>query len=311
MDLKLPSPVEEFVHPVATAAGVRLLLKRDDLIHPEVSGNKWRKLQFNLERAIGQGQDTILTFGGAFSNHLLATAVACEAHGLQSIGIVRGEEPKHGNATLKACENHGMKLVHVPRDEYEAKEEQWYFHELRGRFGRFHLVPEGGANHWGVMGCTHLLKEVQEPVEVVALSCGTATTLAGVVLSLKESQRAIGYSALKGGDFLREDCLKHIQGVVLDVDLAEEYADSFTIASDYHFGGYAKTPPPLLDFVQETYQQYGLKLDPIYTAKAFFGLLDQIEKGSFQRGETILFIHTGGLQGVAGIEAREGRSLFT
>lgn len=293
------SPVQEVQDAVLSSSGVRLLIKRDDLIHQHISGNKWRKLKYNLAEAVQQNHHTILTFGGAYSNHIAASAFACKKMGLESIGIIRGADDP-SNPTLCLARENGMQLHFVSRQDYR--------HLTRGaygdtpamhQFGRCFIIPEGGANGLGVRGCAEILVEVEEPFDVVCCAAGTGTTLAGLAISLKDNQQLIGFSALKGGGFLMEDVQRlaeqsNLKNGILNLELI----------TDYHFGGYAKLKPELLDFITAFTERTGIPLDPIYTGKMMFGIYDLIGKGHFNQGTTILAIHTGGLQAWEGMKHR-------
>ena len=272
-------------------------IKRDDLIDPVISGNKWRKLKYNLLKAEELHKTGVLTFGGPFSNHLIATAKACSKQKLQSIGIVRGDELNpSSNATLKACAEYGMQLVFVSRSDYQRKDDPYYLKELANQYAEHYIVPEGGRNYYGVIGCQHILTETENDYDHVYLAGGTGTTAAGVVLSVPEKTQVHVVSALKG-DFLLKD-IKHLLELVLnDAQFVEDYTKQLHVVNDGHFGGYAKAPQDLLDFLNDMYGKTGLKLDPIYTGKAFYKMVNDYKNGLINKGDKVLFIHTGGLQG--------------
>jgi 1-aminocyclopropane-1-carboxylate deaminase len=282
---------------------VRVVVKRLDLLHPEVNGNKWYKLKYNVERALATDHNTLLTFGGPWSNHIHATAAAGALHGLRTIGIIRGEEPANYSATLSFAKAKGMELHFVSRLDYEEKNTEEFKAWLHGQFGAFHLVPEGGSNYYGVNGCMEILSETDlQEYTHIACACGTGATLAGMLLSAKGSAQFIGFSALKGGDFLYEEVTKHIEYFLMDRSLAEEYREHFIIDSNHHFGGYGKWTKQLIDFILATEKNHQLPLDQVYTSKALFGLLHRIENGLIAPGSKVLFLHTGGLQGRAGCD---------
>lgn len=323
MQLELPSPTQKISHPLLDEKGIELFLKRDDLIHDVVSGNKWRKLKFNLEKAKRENKKTLLTFGGAYSNHIVATAFACKEHNLKSIGIIRDPSvlrtspldpavnlpltsPLKGeniqpalNHTLKfACEL-GMQLHFVSREEYRNKDENYFIDELKKQFGDFYLVPEGGANYKGILGCKEILEEENNIYDFVCCAAGTGTTLTGLLISLREGEKLIGFPALKGGEFLKEEIEKNI----LQFFPNEKYVTkNFELICDYHFGGYAKVNDELKNFVHDFFNQTQIQLDYIYNGKMMFGLFDLIEKGKFPTNSKILAIHTGGVQGNQGFE---------
>lgn len=293
------SPVQEVIDPELKDRGIRLLIKRDDLIHEHISGNKWRKLKYNLREAAELSHHTLLTFGGAYSNHIAATAFAAQKAGLSSIGVIRGEDD-NTNPTLKFAREQGMQLHFVSREAYRIKTDDDFIDELEEQFGRFFLVPEGGANGLGVRGCAEILPEIEDDFDVVCCAAGTGTTLAGLALTLKENQKLLGFPALKGGEFLNEE----IEKLIMESRLRPPLAINRQLITDYHFGGYAKLKPELLDFIQGFTERTGIPLDPIYTGKMMFGIYDMVEKGNFIAGTTVLAVHTGGLQGWEGMKHR-------
>lgn len=299
MEKNQGSPVQELNDPELTDSGIRLLIKRDDLIHNHISGNKWRKLKYNLREAAEQNHHTLLTFGGAYSNHIVATAFAAQKAGLSSIGVIRGEDDGT-NPTLRFAREHGMQLHFISREDYRRKNDDDFIDQLEEKFGRFFLVPEGGANGLGVRGCTEILSEVEEDFDVVCCAAGTGTTLAGLTLSLNENQILFGFPALKGGEFLNDEVIRLME----ESRLRLPSIVNFQLITDYHFGGYAKMTPELLEFINGFQERTGIPLDPIYTGKMMFGIYDLIRKGRFKKGTTILAIHTGGLQGWQGMHHR-------
>lgn len=294
------SPVEEVRDIALDNLGVRILMKRDDLIHPVISGNKWRKLRYNLTEAVMQDHHTVLTFGGAFSNHIAATAHACHSAGLDSIGIIRGDELRgeNLNVTLRQAKQSGMELHFVSREAYRRKSESEFLEELKALYGRFYAIPEGGANGLGVKGCAEILPEVDEHYDVVCCTAGTGTTLAGLRLSLPEGKRLLGLPALKGGDFLMDNVTRLVAESRLRV---ASPSASLELINDYHFRGYAKMTPELMTFIEGFQERTGIPLDPVYTGKMMFGIYDIVHRGLFPKGTTLLVIHTGGLQGWKGM----------
>lgn len=281
------------IEPVSLGLGVdvRLLIKREDLNNRFVTGNKWWKLKYNLEEAQRLKQKKLLTFGGAYSNHIYATAAVAQEAGFSSIGVIRGERVMPLNATLRFAEDRGMELVFISREEYRRKKEERFVSELRNRWGDFYLIPEGGSNALALKGCTEWGYHIQQETDFdfLCLATGTGATLAGLAASLKPNQTAIGYAVLKGAEFLNED-VRHSAG------------GNFNgrIETAYHFGGYGKINSELKNFMSMIERETGIPLDPVYTAKALFGLMDQIKAGKFPAGSTVLFLHTGGLQGRSG-----------
>ncbi|MEY3237449.1 MAG: hypothetical protein RI883_1550 [Bacteroidota bacterium] len=286
---------------------VKLFVKRDDLIDQNVSGNKWRKLKYNVEYAIQMKSDGILTFGGAFSNHLLATAAACHKIGIKSIGIVRGEElSNESNETLKNCSLLGMQLVFISREKYSLRNEKAFQEELSFKYSNFHIVPEGGSNYYGMIGCQQILLETPNDYDYVFVAQGTTTTSAGVLLAIPEKTKLNVVPVLKGFDSIGEmKSLYKYSG--LEESFSNEILNRVEVLPDYHFGGYGKYTEELLDFMEKFYKQTKIPIDPIYTGKTLFALVDWVEKSNI-RNSTILFIHTGGIQGGKKIAKKEGRT---
>lgn len=285
--LYTPTPVIELK--LDTMHGVHLLVKREDLNHPFVSGNKWWKLKYNLEEAQRAGHDTLLTFGGAYSNHLYSTASAAHELRMKSIGIVRGERTEPLNQTLSFAESRGMKLHFVSREAYREKSEPEFLRSLRNQFGEVYVIPEGGTNKFAVHGCAEFAKTLEGEIDFdyLCLPIGTGGTMAGMIEGLSSNKKVIGFSSLKGGDFLKDE----IQSLVSNTQL------NWQVHTDYHFGGYGKTTPELMLFVENMKKNYQLPLDQVYTAKMMMGILDLTRQGYFKRGSTVLVLHTGGLQG--------------
>jgi 1-aminocyclopropane-1-carboxylate deaminase len=271
--------------------GISLCIKRDDLIHPVISGNKFRKLKYNIIEAKKQNQSTLLTFGGAFSNHILAVAATGKEYGFKTIGVIRGEELEckiEANPTLKKAQEFGMVFDFISRDEYRTKNNPEFLNKLEQKFSDFYLIPEGGTNELAVIGCQEILTEVDEDFDFICCAVGTGGTISGIINSSKDCQKVLGFPALKG-EFLQEDIRKFAT------------TDNWELITDYHFGGYAKIDEKLIHFINDFYMKYSIPLDPIYTSKMTFGVIDLIEKGYFPPKSKILLIHTGGLQGVNGM----------
>ena len=289
--------LQEIEDPIVTVKGIRLYLKREDLLHPQISGNKWRKLKYNLQEAKNQGLNQLLTFGGAYSNHIYATAAAAKEAGLGCIGIIRGEETQPLNPTLAFAKSCGMKLHYVSRSEYRDKSNQEFREKLKERFGEFYLVPEGGSNSLAVKGCKEILDDVSLSLDVICVPVGTGGTMAGLIAST--DKRVLGFSALRG-DFLKDEVKSLLE------NSGETDKSNWSINTDFHFGGYAKINQELIDFIQGFKSKQGVLLDPIYSGKMMFGLYNLIEADYFKPGSTIMAIHTGGLQGWDGIKERFG-----
>lgn len=295
MDLlspSIPTPLQRLTNAEIEKADVRLYVKRDDLIHPTVSGNKWRKLRYNLLEAQARGAEAILTFGGAYSNHLYATAAAGNALGLKTIGIVRGLELEgKENTTLQFCRAQGMNLHFVTREEYRQRHSEAYLEDIAARFGNPYLIPEGGTTELALKGVAEMVFEIKDQLgampDFIATAAGTGGTAAGI---LSAGAGVLAFSALKGGDFLQEDIHQLLK--------AYEQPGNLTLLTDYHFGGYAKWNGELLAFMQDFKAGFDIQLEQVYTAKMFYGLFDLIQKGYFKAGTTIVAVHTGGLQGL-------------
>ena len=270
---------------------VSLYIKREDLLRPNISGNKFRKLKYNLAQAKSENKETLLTFGGAFSNHILAVAAAGNEQGFRTIGIIRGEELADKiseNPTLQKALDFGMVFEFVGREVYREKASPKFIHQLAEKFGDFYLIPEGGTNDLAIKGCEEILTASDGKFDYICCAVGTGGTISGLINCSKNSQQVLGFPALKG-DFLREDICKFVSKT------------NWNLITDYHFGGYAKVSEELILFINEFYQKHKIPLDPIYTGKMMFGVLDLINKNYFPENSKILVIHTGGLQGIAGM----------
>ncbi len=290
MSLKyFKTPIQELKSQEFEQFGVRVYIKREDLNHPFVSGNKWWKLKYNLQEASRMGYQTLITFGGAYSNHIFATAAAANELGLKSIGIIRGEETLPCNATLSYAKEKGMELYYISREVYRKKAAAASIQSLQEKFGKFFLIPEGGTNELAVRGCSEFASALEKEIDFnyLCLSVGTGGTIAGMINGLTDQKKVIGFSSLKGGDFLSDEIKTWVTPTKIN----------WTINTDYHFGGYAKSTVALKSFIQEMKATHQLPLDEVYTAKMVWGVFDLIQKNYFKRGSIILLLHTGGLQG--------------
>jgi 1-aminocyclopropane-1-carboxylate deaminase len=266
-------------------------LKPEYLIHPKISGNKYRKLKYNLEHARVLNQNTLLTFGGAYSNHIAAVASAGQELKFKTIGIIRGEElisKIQSNPTLKFAQDCGMVLKFVSREMYRDKVSETFLNLLSHEFGEFYMIPEGGTNTLAVKGCEEILTEEDSDFDYICCSVGTGGTISGLINSSFPHQKILGFPALKGG-FLSEEITKFAT------------KNNWELIEDYHFGGYAKINQELISFINEFRGRHNLPLDPIYTGKMLFGICDLIQKGYFPKNSKILAIHTGGLQAIEGM----------
>lgn len=294
---RLPSPLQKIEHPLLDEHQVKFYVKRDDLIHPEVSGNKWRKLKYNIEEMKRLGFTKLVTFGGAYSNHIAATAAAADYFGLDALGVIRGDElSAQSNPTLQRADALGMTLKFVDRETYRIMTQSSKIPDFPDHF----MIPEGGANELGVKGVSEIISEIEIPFEVIATAVGTGTTISGLIHGLKGKCSVLGISVLKG-DFVERD---------LDIFLKKNHISysNYEIENSYHFGGYAKTSQLLIDFINTISKALSIKLDPIYTGKALFGVWDMIEKGKFDN-QTLIFLHTGGLQGTAGYNQKNPQKI--
>lgn len=268
---------------------VKIYIRREDLLHPYISGNKYRKLKYNIEEAKKQNKKVIATFGGAFSNHILATACAAKENGFQSIGIIRGEElsDKPLNETLQKADYFGMKFIFITRDEYREKN-NFIEKFSQKEFQDIYWIPEGGTNALAIKGCEEILSEDDEQYDIICTCVGTGGTLSGLINSSSTSQKILGFSALEG-NFLNDEVKKYVTKT------------NWEILNDYTFGGYAKWNSQLIDFINDFYEKYKIPLEPIYTGKMMFGIFDLFKKNKISKNARILVIHTGGIQGVKGV----------
>jgi len=278
--------------PISFPNGIELFIKREDLLHPMISGNKFRKLKYNLQEAKRLVYKRLVTFGGAFSNHIVAVAAAGKEFGFETIGIIRGEElatkiPE--NPSLQLAQELGMKFQFVDRTSYRNKAEISFTKKLDDLYGEFYIIPEGGTNELAIKGCEEILTEDDKSTfNYVCCAVGTGGTISGIINSSSKNQEIIGFSSLKG-DFLSDVIRNFVQ------------KKNWNINCDYHFGGYGKVSDELIKFVNEFYMQTNIPLDPIYTGKMMFGIIDLIQIGYFPPNSKILAIHTGGLQGIIGM----------
>lgn len=272
-------------------ADVKVDMLRLDLLHEEISGNKWFKLKYNLEQARRERKDTILTFGGAWSNHIAATAAACDALGWKSLGIIRGDELRPDSSfTLLQAQRHGMQLHFISRRQYREKENKEFTDFLNKKFGDPYIIPEGGSNDLGIKGCREILSFC-EPEKYTHICCavGTGATLAGIIESTSPLRQIVGFAAIKNADYLRDK---------IENQLTEKgKSNSWKLMTEYHFGGFAQKTEQLTKFMKGFYDAHKIQLDFVYNAKMMFGINDLVDRKYFPSGSRILAIHTGGLQG--------------
>ncbi len=269
----------------------QVALRREDQLGNGISGNKLRKLKYNILEAKKLGLSKIITFGGAYSNHIMAASYIKKLHSIEVVGVIRGEELEdkiHSNPTLKFAQENGMKFHFVSRETYKNKENPGFIDELKKQYGDFYLLPEGGTNELAIKGCEEILTPEDTQYDYICCAVGTGGTLAGLINASQPHQKVLGFSALKG-DFLKADVAKLVS------------KDNWSINTDYHFGGYAKVTKELIDFMNTFKTETSILLDPIYNAKVLFGIYDLLKKGHFSKNTSILAIHTGGLQAISGM----------
>ncbi|MBA6154066.1 1-aminocyclopropane-1-carboxylate deaminase/D-cysteine desulfhydrase [Gelidibacter maritimus] len=266
-----------------------LSVKREDLIHPYISGNKYRKLKYNVAQAKEERRSTLLTFGGAFSNHIAAVAAVGKEFGFETIGVIRGEELVDNianNPTLQFAKSCGMKFKFVTREAYRNKISEEFIQNLKSEYADFYLIPEGGTNDLAIKGCEEILLEEDSKFDYICCSVGTGGTISGLINTCRPHQQILGFPALKG-DFLREEISKFAKN------------PNWQLITDYHFGGYAKINKEFIGFINQFKSDYNIPLDPIYIGKMMYGVMDLLSKGYFPEASKILVIHTGGLQGIS------------
>lgn len=286
-----PSILTKIDDPLLEQYQIELWMKRDDLLHPVISGNKWRKLKYILDHALALGADTLISMGGAYSNHLHALAYVGKVLGLKTIGLVRGEQSEVLTPTLLDMKNWGMELRFVSRTDYRLLRQYKNHHNLPGLKPRQYWLPEGGALVLALKGIAELVTEIEIPYDTLCVPCGTGTTLAGIIDAVPGSASVLGFSALKNADFLTAD---------VNVMLSQS-CNNWQINLDYHFGGFAKINTGLSAFIDDFELKTTIPLEPIYTGKMVYAVYDLIKKHGFKAGERIIAIHTGGLQGKRGL----------
>ncbi len=283
--LQIPSPLEKIQFPFKN--NISLYIKRDDLIHAHISGNKWRKLKYNIETYQQQNKQILVTVGGAFSNHIMATAAVCKWKKIPCIGIIRGDELNiHSNKNLAYAHQQGMQLIFVDRKFYSQRYDTDFLDLFSKKYqlnsSEIYYIPEGGANTEGAKGCEDIVHEIDLNFDYIITDCGTGTTLAGIANAVQENQKAIGISVI-GSNFDIEQSTRH-------------FTDKpFTMLHQFNFGGYAKTNQELIDFIKYFYRMFAIKFDYVYTAKLFYAIFKLIEQEYFPPNSTIIGVHTGGV----------------
>lgn len=285
-----PSILTKINDPLLEPYQIELWLKRDDLLHPIISGNKWRKLKYILDHALSLGADTLISMGGAYSNHLHALAYVGKVLGLKTIGLIRGEPSATLTPTLLDMQHWGMELRFVSRSEYRLLRQYKHWTDLPDLTAGQYWLPEGGAQSLALQGVAELVREIDMPYDTLCVPCGTGTTLAGLVNAVPDNVSVLGFAALKNAGFLTDDVNA----------LLPHHTDNWQINLDYHFGGFAKTTVPLLAFITDFELKNQIPLDPVYTGKMLYALYDLIQKRGFKTNQRIIAVHTGGLQGKRG-----------
>ena len=298
---RIPSPIEQIHDPLFEEKGLEVWIKRDDLIHPHIMGNKWRKLKYNILHARETHRTGIVTFGGAYSNHIAATAAACAANKLFSVGIIRGDElSPDSNPTLRFASAQGMKLRFVTRSEYrQLKEDQ---NQLQVTYPNYLILPEGGTNHLAIQGCEEIWGEIDQLFDYVITSVGTGGTMAGLLKGMRGKGKLIGISALKG-HFIHSEFMKILQHHNIPFE-------NYELMDQWHHGGYGKVTNDLVAFINDAKQKINVLFDPIYTAKMYFAVTKLIETNYFPSNSKIVLIHTGGLQGIAGFIEKQKKNIL-
>ncbi len=281
------TPLEQLDSSLFPNTDVEVWVKRDDRIHPEVSGNKWRKLKYNIAALPPKAH--VLTFGGAYSNHIRAVAAAGKHFGFETSGIIRGELIEPLNPVLEYAAAHGMTLLSVTREDYRNRHDSAWLETKRISIGASHLWPEGGSNSLAIKGCKEILREVDQPFDVVCVPVGTGGTLAGLIAGGGQDTSVLGVSVLKGGEFLNDD-VRRLIAEAGEIELLR-----WSIALDYHFGGYAKLTAALRDWIDDFSMRTNIPLEPVYSGKLFYAVYDMIAKQKFAAGSRVLLLHTGGV----------------
>lgn len=295
------TPLQKIQHPLLKKYSVQLYIKREDLIHPLISGNKWYKLKYNLIEAKAQGFKRILSFGGAYSNHLHALAWAGQRYNFETVGVIRGELVEPLNPTLQDLREWGMELHPVSRSEYRLRHDAGFLAGLRDTYSPCYVVPEGGANALALKGCGEIVTAIDEQLDhydYLCVPCGTGATLAGMSLALKSGRRLLGFSALKNYTQFGADIGRMLDSASLSG------RGNWQIIDAFHCGGFGKINLELVNFMAGWQRQTGIALDPIYTGKMLMGLFELLEGGYFKAGSRIVVVHTGGLQGLRGMKKK-------
>lgn len=288
------SPLQQIHEQLFSEHKITVYIKRDDQIHPQISGNKWRKLKYNLRHAKEKGIEQILSFGGAYSNHIHALAHAGKEYDLKTIGIIRGEyDPK--NPTIKQAQAAGMTVRFINRSDYRKRHEQEFLDELEKQYPNTMIIPEGGSNKYALQGLSELVIEIpQHKANYIICPCGSGGTSAGILKALAPQQKLISIAVLKKAEYLKQEI----------VNLAQTTDAQLAFMTEFHQGGYGKITPALIDFISTFKAQHNIQLEPIYNGKMMMAFYQLVEQGYFPQNTTITLIHTGGLQGINGLMQR-------
>ncbi len=292
---KIPTPLIQLHHSLFDSKKIDVYIKRDDLIHPYISGNKWRKLKYNLLRLKERNFKGLATFGGAYSNHIYAAAYAGKMHNIKTIGFIRGEKALALNDTLQFAVSCGMQLRYLDRQTYKRRHEESFLQELQDQNPDYYFLPEGGTNAYALKGCTEIIAEIDLDFDFICCACGTGGTISGIINALNAEQKALGIAVLKNASFLMHDINKLIQ---------KHTSENWQLFLEYHQGGYAKINKELVSFIDFFETTFAIPLDPIYTGKMCMAIWNLIEKDYFPEGSRVIMLHTGGLQGTAGMKSK-------
>lgn len=289
------TPLQQVTDEIFLQKKINLFIKRDDLIDEHLSGNKYFKLKYNLIDAAENNYSTLLSFGGAYSNHIYSLAYAGKIFGFKTIGVIRGEEHLPLNPTLSFAKECGMEFYYLSRSDYRKKYSEEILSRLKKTFGDFYLIPEGGSNFLAVRGCSEIPKRIEANYDYIFCVCGTGGTIAGIIDGSDEISKVIGVAVLKNASFFKNDISK----------ISQTKKSNWEILLDYHFGGYAKFDNELIQFIKYFEKKFNIPLEPIYTGKMLFAIYDLTKKNFFPENCTIVAYHSGGLQGLKGLIERE------